>query len=226
MNNPPTRVDRWNRIARAPLAVLGVIFILAFSVLIIAPDAPGGITLAAIVSVIITWLTFLVDYLVCIVLTPRGRRWRYTLRHPLQLLSVLLPVFRAVRVIDLLRQLPYFHKRTGSAIRGEVIVFASAYAITFVFFIALTTLYVERSAPGATITSFGNAIWWAFVTLSTVGYGDIAPVTVLGRFYAVLLMIGGIVIIGVASGTAVSYISERIRNLEPERRRTPSAPEE
>ena len=51
-----------------------------------------------------------------------------------------------------------------------------------------------RRARGANIENFGDAVWWAFVTITTVGYGDFYPVTVGGRFAAVLLMCGGVAV--------------------------------
>ena len=68
---------------------------------------------------------------------------------------------------------------------------------------ALAVYAVERDAPGSRMNTFGDAIWWACVTLFTVGYGDIFPVTTPGRVYAVLVMLGGIAIIGVASAIVV-----------------------
>ncbi len=62
---------------------------------------------------------------------------------------------------------------------------------------ALAEYSVEHKAPGATITSFPLSIWWAFVTVTTVGYGDVYPVTTLGRFIAIILMITGIAVIGI-----------------------------
>jgi voltage-gated potassium channel len=80
-------------------------------------------------------------------------------------------------------------------------------------FLALATLEAERYAPGANIVTFGDAIWWALVTIATVGYGDTYPVTALGRFYAVLLMAGGVAIVGTASATIISFLNERVAGL-------------
>ena len=87
----------------------------------------------------------------------------------------------------------------------------------WVFFLALATLQAERGAPGANIDTFGDAIWWAIVTIATVGYGDLYPVTPAGRFYAVLLMAGGIAIVGTASATIISYLNERVAGLRHQR---------
>ena len=91
------------------------------------------------------------------------------------------------------------------------------------FFLALATLEAERDAPGANITTFGDAIWWALVTIATVGYGDMYPVTALGRFYAVLLMAGGVAIVGTASATIISYLNERVAGLRHTGRRARGA---
>jgi voltage-gated potassium channel len=105
--------------------------------------------------------------------------------------------------------------RSGSAVRGSVISYALVYAAVYVYVIALAMLQTERNAPESTITTFGDALWWALVTITTVGYGDTYPVTAVGRFLAVLLMAGGIVIIGTASAIVVSYITERMAGPRP-----------
>jgi voltage-gated potassium channel len=53
-------------------------------------------------------------------------------------------------------------------------------------------------------------VWWAFVTVTTVGYGDFYPVTGWGRFVAVLLMCGGIAVVGVVTATTASWLIERV----------------
>ena len=63
------------------------------------------------------------------------------------------------------------------------------------FLAALAVLDAERSADNANIVTFGDALWWATTTATTVGYGDLFPVTTEGRWVAVGLMVAGIALI-------------------------------
>lgn len=207
------RRERWEAVTTVPLVVLGAGFILFYSLFVLLPDDGQWLHTLVGVELLVTWVVFLVDYVVRLLLTPRTLRWRFVRGNPIDLLSVILPVFRALRVLVLLRQVPYFRDRSRAGIRAEVITYAAAFAIVFVYFIALATLNAERNAPGATITTFGDAIWWAIVTVATVGYGDTYPVTFGGRSYAVLLMIGGIAIVGTSSAVVISYLGDRMAML-------------
>lgn len=82
---------------------------------------------------------------------------------------------------------------------------------------ALAVYSVERGASGSTITDFGTALWWAFVTVTTVGYGDFSPVTFQGKIIAVVLMFTGIALIGIVTATLASWIVDQV-NLETDRR--------
>jgi Ion channel. len=119
-------------------------------------------------------------------------------------------LFRPFQLLRFLPRLRWFKGSTGDSVRSRIVVTALAYAALFIYVIALAVLAVERNAPHATILTFGNAIWWACVTVTTVGYGDFFPVTVPGRLLAVVLMAGGVAIIGTASAIVVSYVSERV----------------
>ncbi|BDZ53658.1 voltage-gated potassium channel [Agromyces marinus] len=195
------------------MAVLGFCFVAAYTVSVLAPEFAHDWRVVFNVVFIATWVAFLVDFVVRLSLTPAGSRWDYLWHHPIEFLSVLVPVFRALRAVTLLRNLPVLQRRTREAVRANFVVSAALYAVMYVFFLALATLQAERHAEGATITSFGDALWWAVVTLTTVGYGDTYPVTVLGRTWAVFLMIGGIAIVGVASATVISILNERLNAL-------------
>jgi voltage-gated potassium channel len=70
---------------------------------------------------------------------------------------------------------------------------------------AAVELAFEQHAPGANIHNFGDALWWAVVTVTTVGYGDKYPVSAGGRGVAVVLMLTGIGLVGVLSATVASY---------------------
>ncbi|UOQ89744.1 potassium channel family protein [Agromyces endophyticus] len=213
---PTGRRDRWEARTSTPLMVLGVVFLFVYAVLVLDERTPHWLNVVLACLMIATWAAFLLDFVIRVLLTPKGRRVRFVFTRPLDLLSVFLPVFRALRVVNLLHNVAFFRGHSGEAFRARVVISALAYAVVFVFFIALATLHVERDAPGANITSFGDAIWWACVTVATVGYGDTYPVTGLGRCYGVLLMIGGIAIIGTASATVVSLFNDRLGRMRHE----------
>lgn len=207
------RRERWVDATSRPLAVLGVLFVVSYVVYVLWVGLPEWMQPILWTFLVAAWVAFAVDVLVQILLTPRGRRWSWIWRHPVEVLSAVLPLFRALRVVSLVRHLPALERRTTSAVRARFVSEALTYAVVFVFFIALVTYHVERDAPGATIVTFGDAIWWACVTLATVGYGDTYPVTTLGRTYAVLLMAGGVAILGTASAALVSVLNERLAAL-------------
>ena len=208
---------RWEDATRTPLVILGLLFIVAYAVDVLVPRQTLVVNAAWFVLLVLGWIAFAADYIVRVSLTPRGQRGAFVAHNIIDLLSVFIPVFRALRVVNLLRGIPFFRKHSGNAVRAEVITLGLAYAVLYIFFIALATLAVERGAPHSTITSFGQAIWWACTTVFTVGYGDTYPVTVVGRVYAVALMLGGVAIVGTASALIFSYISERIARLQHRR---------
>jgi len=202
---------QWKTAASAPLFVLGVSFIVSYSVLVLVEGLPTWIVVLLLADIALTWVVFVVDYLVRLVRAGKGNRRRFVARHPNELLSVFFPLFRAFWVLGLMRGVGYFRERTGAAVRAQVVSYALAYAVMFVYLLALAAYQAERYAPGATITTFGDSVWWACVTIATVGYGDTYPVTTLGRMYAIMLMAGGVVIVGTSSAIVFSYISDRVR---------------
>lgn len=155
-----------------------------------------------------TWAMFVVDYLVMLVLAEHRTRW--FLRHLLDLAAIALPFLRPLRLLRLVQLFRVLQHTTGNAVRGRVTVYVVATTALLVFVAALAMLDVERHAPGATIVSFGDALWWAVVTITTVGYGDLTPVTVAGRLIAVGVMISGIALLGVVTATIASWIIDQV----------------
>lgn len=99
-------------------------------------------------------------------------------------------------------------KGAGNALRGRVVAYAMSATILIGLIASLAVLDAERSDVGP-ITTFGDALWWAMVTVTTVGYGDYYPVTPTGRAVAVGLMIGGIALSGVVTATLASWIVQK-----------------
>ncbi len=88
----------------------------------------------------------------------------------------------------------------------------------FVVFTAATAIFVfEGRAEDSKIQTFFDAIYWALVTISTVGYGDITPQTSEGRFITLVLIISGIGVISFSTSIVVAAFSEKMRELSEHR---------
>lgn len=194
--------DLWSWI----MIALSFLFLVAYSALVLEPNMPAPLRSFFILLLVAVWAIFIVAYVIAFIQAKQG--WRFISKHWLMSLSILVPVVRPFLLLNSLNQLEYFRRRTGNALRVRIVISAVSFAALFIYVISLTVLRFERDAPGANILSFGDAIWWAFVTIATVGYGDMYPVTVPGRFFAVILMMGGVFIVGIASALVVSYITE------------------
>ena len=72
----------------------------------------------------------------------------------------------------------------------------------------LGAIIISIIEPGE-FSSFANSLWWTIVTMTTVGYGDMAPLTGSGRFLAVIIMFVGISLIAVVTGTISSIFTTR-----------------
>ncbi|MGB8161953.1 MAG: potassium channel family protein, partial [Nitrososphaeraceae archaeon] len=83
------------------------------------------------------------------------------------------------------------HLYTLENTRMSVVILATA-AFSIIFVGGFGVYLAEHGHPGANITQFGDAVWWAVVTLATVGYGDYYPVTAVGRIIAIFMMISGV----------------------------------
>ena len=101
---------------------------------------------------------------------------------------------------------------TMKALQGQILLYVTVTATLFVYIGALAVLDAEQDTPTANITTFGNALWWAVETITTVGYGDYYPVTLPGRLVAVSLMISGITVLGLVTATLASWLLDRVKN--------------
>lgn len=199
------RLTRWERAVEWPLVAAALLFFAAYALEILA-HSEGTLHTAAEAVIWITWAMFGIDYVVRIVLAEH--RWRWFVRHLLDLAIVVLPMLRPLRLMRFLTIIALIQRGAGNKLRGRVALYTIG-ATVIVIIVGGLAVYDAESATG-NIRSFGDAVWWAFVTITTVGYGDYTPVTVTGRIVAVGLMIGGITLIGVVTATFASWIVERV----------------
>jgi voltage-gated potassium channel len=198
---------RWQRLTEWPLTVAALLFLGFYAWLVIA-DLQGPEDQLAQAVITATWALFAVDYFVRLVLAERRLHWFG--RHLLDLAMVALPILRPLRLIRLLTLLAIFQRVAGRTLRGRVVVYTIISTFLLVFVSALAMLDAERRAPVASITTFGAALWWACTTITTVGYGDLYPVSFTGRCIAVALMVGGIALLGTITATIASWLVERV----------------
>ncbi|MBM6403625.1 two pore domain potassium channel family protein [Phycicoccus sp. CSK15P-2] len=128
----------------------------------------------------------------------------------------MLPLLRPLQLLRLVTLLGVLNRKAGGSLRGRVAVYVVGGTLTVIVVAALAMLDAERGAPDATIANVGDALWWATVTVTTVGYGDTYPVTVEGRVVAVGLMLAGIALLGVVTATFASWLIERVQDIEEE----------
>lgn len=96
----------------------------------------------------------------------------------------------------------------------RVVVYVAGTVAPVGFVAAVAVLDAERDAWDASITTFGDALWWTVTTITTVGCGDRYPVTTEGRIVAGALMVGGIALLGVVTASIASWFVQTVRATE------------
>lgn len=117
-----------------------------------------------------------------------------------------LQAIRIYRFVRLFRVLKKLNTLTSGTSLNEKLLALPGIALVMVFFSTMLMVEVERVAPNATIKTGGDALWWALTTVTTVGYGDMYPVTTEGRIIAALLMLIGIALFGAMSAIVTSKL--------------------
>jgi voltage-gated potassium channel len=161
---------------------------------------------------IIIWITFIVDYIMSWLVSDRNRKW--FLKSVPDLLSAILPMLRILKLLHFLTAFRLLKRTSTIAFRSKLTIYAITAASMMTFLGALAVLDVERGVDGARITTFGKALWWSFVTITTVGYGDYYPVTIAGKVVGVALVIGGLVLTGIITASLALWIVEETSKRE------------
>jgi voltage-gated potassium channel len=201
--------QRYRDLADWPLTVTALIFLAAYAWQVIGRmEGSGAFWLEVVMWA--TWGIFAADYALNLWLAAERSSW--FLRNLHELLIVALPFFRPLRLLRLVTLLSVLHRTLGDTLRGRVVTYVVGSATMLVFVGALAVLDVEQYVPDAKIVTFGDALWWAMTTITTVGYGDMYPVTPIGRMVAATLMMSGIAVLGVVTASIASWLVQRVED--------------
>jgi voltage-gated potassium channel len=150
---------------------------------------------------------FVVEYLLRMWSAPSRLRQFFNVYQLIDLVAILpvfflgqgyqiLRVFRALRFLRLVRFMSgrhFFFRRFRPV---DVIVIRIVYIVLSIIFVSAGLIfYAESDLPGSSINTFFDAIYFSIVTLTTVGFGDITPVSTYGRFITILIIVSGIIFI-------------------------------
>lgn len=117
-------------------------------------------------------------------------------------------VFRILKLVRFIGEANVLMKALKAS-RAKIVVFL--FAVVSLTFILGTIMYLIES-PEAGFTSIPRSIYWAIVTLTTVGYGDITPQTAIGQTLASIIMIIGYAIIAVPTGIVSAELTKTVIN--------------
>jgi len=154
-------------------------------------------------------------------------KFRYMISLPaiIDLLAILpayrplriLRIFVLFRVFKLLRYTKSINQFVDVLSNKRFELYTLLFLLLFIMATAGIAIYVFEEDKNPNITSLFDAFYWALVTISTVGYGDIAPVTPQGRMISILIIISGIAMISFVTSVIVSAFSEKLDALKENR---------
>lgn len=130
---------------------------------------------------------------------------------------IILRVLRLARLVKLARFVPAFDVLGATVERaGTQLLTTLAMALALVYVSAVALYFVEGvgGQQQENFASIPRALWWAIATLTTVGYGDVYPVTALGRIFASVIALAGIGVVALPAGVFASAFSDELRERE------------
>jgi voltage-gated potassium channel len=217
------------------MGVLSILSLIVMFLILVAQDPQVADVLLSVDLVFCGF--FLLDFIRSFARAPSKRAYMWP-RGLLDLLSSVpgianssLAIFRLFRLFRIARVARIVRAGGAGVIlkdflshREQSIVYLITLAVLIVVALgSIGEVYFEADTAGANITTAGDALWWALVTITTVGYGDQYPITTGGRLIGVLTMATGIAIFGVITSLLSSFILGGKKKVEGEMEQSPPA---
>jgi voltage-gated potassium channel len=192
-----------HRVWNETLTFFALAFLFAFSYPAFVNPVPASTQTLLDIIQWISWIVFAIDLIYG--LTNAKSKKQYLKKHPLEVAAVLLPFLRPLRLMRVISfgGLAIQKVAIGRQFAITIKVFLASIFVAYISAVQMTI--TERAVEGSNIKNFGDGIWWAITTVTTVGYGDRYPTTTEGRFLAVALMIMGISLMGVITASVAAW---------------------
>jgi voltage-gated potassium channel len=196
----------WNEI----LTGLALLFLFAYSYPALVDQVSLGTQNLIDVIQWTCWSAFAIDLIYGI--WKAEDKKKFFKHHPLEIASVILPFLRPLRLLRVISFGSLVIQKVAIGRQFTITLKASLTALFLAYISAVQITILEREVDGSNIKNFGDGLWWATTTVTTVGYGDRFPITTEGRFLAALLMITGISLIGVITASVASWFVKMSTN--------------
>ena len=211
------------------LLIISSIIALTFETL---PDLSPAAKRAFHIFETITVVLFTIEYVLRIATSPEKRRYIFSFHGIIDLVAILpfylslgfdlraaraLRLFRIFRILKIARYnraMARFGKAISEA-KEEVMIFFFA-AIMLLYLSGVGIYYFEHEVQPENFGSIVHSLWWALATLTTVGYGDVYPVTIGGKLFTFVILMCGLGVVAVPAGIVSSALSRVVRNEERE----------
>ena len=173
---------------------------------------------------VVTMAIFTIEYVLRLFVADSPRRFALSFFGIIDLIAIL-PFYlslgvdlRSVRVLRVLRLLRIFQvgrymealerlQRAGRMVREELVLFIVV-SLALIYLSAVGVYYFEHNTQPERFASVFHSLWWAVVTLTTVGYGDVYPVTLGGRLFTFVVLFLGLGIVAIPTGLIASSLSK------------------
>lgn len=205
-----TRVERavhkWERLSSIPLAILAIVYLALYALEVLA-EMPSAVLFDIILVNDLIWAVFVIDFIARFIMSQD--KVRFVRRNIVEAVSLLLPFFRGLRMFRVIVALSFL-TRVAQSLQGRINVYLGLILPLLIFTCSLGVYEAEHNAEGANIVQYGDALWWTFVTITTIGYGDYYPITFEGRAIAILLMVSGLALVSVITVSLGTWFLSRL----------------
>lgn len=158
-------------------------------------------------------IIFIFDYFIRLILSDNKKIF---IKQNIPDLIAMIPfnalkAFRLIKLLKIIKLFKFvrlfgvsakFYKSAKRFLHTNGLIYILFFTLVIILFGAVGIYFTEKNV---TVDSLPDAVWWSFVTATTVGYGDISPSTLIGRIIAVILILAGIGTIGMLTGTIATY---------------------